>query len=105
MSRQPLLRFAPSPNGELHIGHAYSALYTAAKAHELDGRMLLRIEDIDWLRCKPAYVEQIFEDLTWLGLEWAEPVRRQSEHMAAYTTALPAPSPMPLPVRRFRAST
>lgn len=50
--------------------------------------MLVRIEDIDWLRCKPAYAEQIFEDLTWLGLEWPEPVRRQSEHMAAYTTAL-----------------
>lgn len=88
MSRIPLLRFAPSPNGALHLGHAYSALYSTAKARELEGRMLLRIEDIDWLRCKPAYVEQIFEDLAWLGLEWPEPVWRQSEHMAAYTTAL-----------------
>lgn len=88
MSRLPLLRFAPSPNGALHLGHAYSALYSAAKARELEGKLLLRIEDIDWLRCKPAYIEQIFEDLSWLGLEWPEPVWRQSEHMAAYTTAL-----------------
>ena len=88
MTRRPVLRFAPSPNGELHLGHAYSALFTADMARQLEGRMLLRIEDIDWLRCKPEFVEQIFEDLRWLGLTWEEPVRRQSEHMSAYTTAL-----------------
>ena len=88
MAHKPTLRFAPSPNGELHLGHAYSALFTAERARLLEGRLLLRIEDIDWLRCKPAYTDQILEDLSWLGLTWEEPVRRQSEHLAAYTTAL-----------------
>ncbi len=88
MTRRPILRFAPSPNGRLHLGHAYSALFTAAKARELDGRMFLRIEDIDWLRCKPEHTDGILEDLAWLGLDWEQPVRRQSEHMASYTTAL-----------------
>ncbi len=88
MTRQPILRFAPSPNGRLHLGHAFSALFAADMARRLDGRLLLRIEDIDWLRCKPAFTEQILEDLAWLGLEWELPVRLQSEHMAAYTTAL-----------------
>ena len=88
MPRLARLRFAPSPNGELHLGHAYSALFTAQKARELEGQFILRIEDIDWLRCKPQFVVQIFDDLAWLGLTWEEPVRHQSEHLAAYTTAL-----------------
>ncbi len=79
-------RFAPSPTGYLHLGHAYSALF-AARAAE-GGTFLLRIEDIDPIRCKPEYTEAIFEDLAWLGLKWPEPVRRQSEHLADYTAAL-----------------
>lgn len=82
------LRFAPSPNGPLHLGHAYSALFAQRMARELEGRLLLRIEDIDTARCKPEYTEWVFEDLAWLGLSWPAPVRRQSEHLAAYTTAL-----------------
>lgn len=82
------VRFAPSPNGYLHLGHAYSALFSAQAARQLDGEFLLRIEDIDWARCKPEYTGQIFDDLAWLGLKWPEPVRRQSAHLPAYTTAL-----------------
>lgn len=84
----PAVRFAPSPNGELHLGHAYSALFTQAKARELGARMLLRIEDIDLVRSRNEFVEGIYEDLAWLGLEWEQPVRRQSEHLADYRTAL-----------------
>ena len=82
------LRFAPSPNGALHLGHAYSALFAQNMASDLDGTLLLRIEDIDTLRCKPEFTERVFEDLAWLGLRWPQPVRCQSEHLAAYTTAL-----------------
>ncbi len=85
---QPVLRFAPSPNGELHLGHAYSALFTHQMARRLGGRFLLRIEDIDRQRCRPEYEAQIFEDLAWLGLTWEMPVRRQSEHFADYRAAL-----------------
>jgi hypothetical protein len=81
---QPILRFAPSPNGRLHLGHAYSALFTARWAEQLGGRFLLRIEDIDAARCKPEFTQAIFEDLHWLGLDWPEPVMRQSERFGAY---------------------
>jgi glutamyl-Q tRNA(Asp) synthetase len=79
-----VFRFAPSPNGELHLGHAYSALLNFDRAREAGGRFLLRIEDIDPARCRPDYELQIYEDLRWLGLEWEDPVRRQSEHIDFY---------------------
>jgi glutamyl-Q tRNA(Asp) synthetase len=81
-------RFAPSPTGYLHLGHAFSALFAYENARRAGGRFLLRIEDIDPLRCKPEFTSAIFEDLRWLGLTWEEPVRRQSEHMPDYTAAL-----------------
>src|SRR6516164_5553531 len=83
-----VLRFAPSPNGYLHLGHAYSALLNSDMARELGGRSLLRIEDIDTERCRPEYEAAIFEDLRWLGMSWQEPVRRQSEHFADYEMAI-----------------
>jgi glutamyl-Q tRNA(Asp) synthetase len=83
-----VFRFAPSPNGFLHLGHAYSALFNAGLARAANGRLLLRIEDIDEARCRPEYESAIYEDLRWLGLTWDEPVRRQSEHHADYRTAL-----------------
>jgi len=85
---RPVFRFAPSPNGYLHLGHAYSALLNAKMAREMGGRLLLRIEDIDAARCRPAYERAIYEDLAWLGLHWDEPVRRQSEHLADYAQVL-----------------
>ena len=81
-------RFAPSPTGHLHLGHAYAALFADAAARETGGRFLLRIEDIDTSRARPDFEYAIFEDLAWLGLEWEEPIRRQSEHMADYERAL-----------------
>ncbi|MDD4617283.1 MAG: glutamate--tRNA ligase family protein, partial [Alphaproteobacteria bacterium] len=81
-----ITRFAPSPTGYLHLGHAYSALF-AARAAE-GGTFLLRIEDIDQGRCKPEFTESIFEDLHWLGFSWPEPVRRQSKHLDDYGAAL-----------------
>lgn len=83
MSR-PVFRFAPSPNGFLHLGHAYSALLNARMAAEAEGRLLLRIEDTDETRSRPEFVQAIFADLAWLGLSWEEPVRIQSEHFADY---------------------
>lgn len=87
----PILRFAPSPNGYLHLGHAYSALFTWARARELMGTVLLRIEDIDTGRCRAEYVSQIFDDLAWLGLKWPHSqensVRIQSQHFDDYRTA------------------
>jgi glutamyl-Q tRNA(Asp) synthetase len=83
-----ILRFAPSPNGYLHLGHAYSALLNHDMARECGGRVLLRLEDIDTARCRPEYEEAIYEDLRWLGMSWQEPVRRQSEHFADYEAAL-----------------
>src|ERR1700689_500417 len=83
-----VLRFAPSPNGHLHLGHAYSALLNYDKARELGGRLLLRIEDIDAPRSRPEYAAAIYEDLAWLGISWQQPVRRQSEHFADYEAAL-----------------
>ncbi len=83
-----VLRFAPSPNGYLHLGHAYSALLNYDMARQLGGRLLLRIEDIDVARCRPEYEAAIYEDLRWLGVSWTEPVRRQSEHFADYEAAI-----------------
>ncbi len=83
-----ILRFAPSPNGYLHLGHAYSALLNDDRTRELGGRLLLWIEDIDRERCRPDYEAAIYEDLRWLGISWQEPVRRQSEHFADYEAAL-----------------
>ncbi|WP_454684106.1 tRNA glutamyl-Q(34) synthetase GluQRS [Ancylobacter moscoviensis] len=87
-SIRPTFRFAPSPNGLLHLGHARSALINDAMARAAGGRLLLRIEDIDAARCRPEYEAAILEDLAWLGLAWEAPVRRQSEHMADYRAAL-----------------
>lgn len=84
---KPVFRFAPSPNGELHLGHALSALTGFEMARRLGGRFLLRIEDIDVARTRPEYVEAIFEDLAWLGISWEEPVLRQSEHFDDYRAA------------------
>ena len=86
-SSKPILRFAPSPNGRLHLGHAYSALVTWNAARLLGGTALLRIEDIDAERSKPEFVAAIMEDLTWLGLDWPEPVMQQSHRMAVYADA------------------
>jgi glutamyl-Q tRNA(Asp) synthetase len=86
--KREVARFAPSPNGWLHLGHAFSAIFAYETAKALGGRFLLRIEDIDMGRCRPEYEQGIFEDLAWLGLEWERPVRRQSEHFADYEAAL-----------------
>lgn len=84
---KPIFRFAPSPNGYLHLGHAYSALFTWHEAKKIDGNVLLRIENIDIGRCRSEYTRQIFDDLTWLGLSWPEPVRIQSQHFGDYHNA------------------
>jgi glutamyl-Q tRNA(Asp) synthetase len=84
----PVFRFAPSPNGYLHLGHAYSALLNTDLARRAGGRLLLRIEDIDTTRCKPEFEAAIVEDLSWLGIKWETPVRRQSEHLDIYLDAL-----------------
>jgi glutamyl-Q tRNA(Asp) synthetase len=84
----PVFRFAPSPNGYLHLGHAYSALLNFDLMRERGGKFLLRIEDIDATRCRPEYEDAIYEDLAWLGISWETPVRRQSEHFAAYRVAI-----------------
>ena len=81
-------RFAPSPTGYLHRGHAFSALFAERLARAAGGRFVLRIEDIDAGRCRPEFADAIFEDLAWLGLAWETPVRRQSQHMAEYRQAL-----------------
>jgi glutamyl-Q tRNA(Asp) synthetase len=81
-------RFAPSPTGFLHLGHAHSALLGHRTARRENGRFLLRIEDIDRTRCKPEFERAIFDDLHWLGLDWQEPVRRQSDHFPDYAAAL-----------------
>lgn len=83
----PVFRFAPSPNGRLHLGHAYSALLNARLAAAMSGCLLVRIEDIDLARCRPAFERSIFDDLAWLGLSWERPVRRQSEHLPDYLAA------------------
>ena len=85
---QPVFRFAPSPNGHLHLGHALSALRNFDMARAAGGRFLLRIEDIDTTRCRPEFEVAIVEDLAWLGIQWEQPVRRQSEHFEEYRAAL-----------------
>jgi len=84
----PVFRFAPSSNGYLHLGHAFSALLNFDMARQAGGRFLLRIEDIDTTRCKPEFEAAIYEDLGWLGIAWETPVRRQSEHFAFYRDAI-----------------
>lgn len=84
----PVFRFAPSPNGPLHLGHAYSALLNHDLARQIGGRFLLRIEDIDRERCRPQFERAILFDLEWLELDWEEPVRRQSDHFDDYRAAL-----------------
>jgi glutamyl-Q tRNA(Asp) synthetase len=81
-------RFAPSPTGHLHIGHAFAACFAFDAARAAGGRFLLRIEDIDASRCRPEFEAGILTDLAWLGLRWEQPVRRQSDHFADYRTAL-----------------
>lgn len=83
----PVFRFAPSPNGELHLGHALSALVGYTCARQLGGRFLVRIEDIDVGRCRPEFIDGILEDLRWLGIDWDGPVIRQSEHFHQYRAA------------------
>ena len=84
----PIFRFAPSPNGQLHLGHAYSALMNERLAGRLQGDLLLRIEDIDLTRCRPEFEQGILEDLAWLGISFAPEVRRQSLHFDDYRQAL-----------------
>lgn len=83
----PLFRFAPSPNGYLHLGHAYSVLFTHHWAQKLNGQMLLRIEDIDQSRTRPEFIESLYADLNWLGIPIIHPVRIQSQHFASYQQA------------------
>ena len=83
-----ITRFAPSPTGRLHRGHAFSALTAVTASRKRGGRFLLRLEDIDAGRCRPEHEAAILDDLAWLGLSWEQPVRRQSEHLADYEAAL-----------------
>ncbi len=83
-----ITRFAPSPTGQLHLGHAFSALTAFETAQKAGGRFLLRIEDIDTIRCQPEFEQAIYDDLEWLGLAWETPVRRQSEHFDEYRAGL-----------------
>src|SRR5438046_3397069 len=83
-----VFRFAPSPNGYLHLGHALSALINADMARAAGGRLLLRIEDIDATRCRPEFEAAIYEELGWLGIAGETPVRRQSEHFSAFREAV-----------------
>lgn len=107
MTRPPakpvfVTRFAPSPTGALHRGHAFSALTAERAARAAGGGFILRIEDIDRTRCRPAFEAAILEDLAWLGLDWAQPVRRQSEHMDDYRAALESLAARDLVYRCFR---
>lgn len=88
MAGQLITRFAPSPTGPLHLGHAFSALTAFDMAKKAGGRFLLRIEDTDIQRSKPAWEQKIYDDLQWLGITWETPVRRQSEHLAVYDAAI-----------------
>src|SRR5437763_14339081 len=83
-----VFRFAPSPNGYLHLGHAYSALLNFDSARAVGGKFLLRLEDIDAARCRVEFESAIYEDLAWLGLSWETPARRQSKHLARYREAV-----------------
>ncbi|MCZ4108185.1 tRNA glutamyl-Q(34) synthetase GluQRS [Brevundimonas diminuta] len=95
-------RFAPSPTGRLHKGHAFSALTAGRAAEEAGGRFVLRIEDIDPTRCRPEFEAGIYEDLAWLGLNWETPVRRQSDHLADYAAVVEALDQRGLLYRCFR---
>ena len=86
----PTTRFAPSPTGLLHLGHARAAMVAWRRAREAGGRFLVRLEDIDSSRCRPEYETAVLEDLGWLGLDWDGPVRRQSDHLPEYRAALNA---------------
>lgn len=97
-----ITRFAPSPTGRLHLGHAVSAFNVWAAAAEADGMVRLRIEDIDQTRCRPEYEVAILEDLSWLGLSWQGPVRRQSDHFADYRAVLDTLEARGLIYRCFR---
>ena len=98
-------RFAPSPTGRLHLGHAASALHVWRAAAEVGGTLLLRIEDIDTTRCRPHLIDAIFEDLRWLGLDWPEPVRVQSDHFADYALVVDDLVSWGLAYRCFRTRT
>ena len=98
-----VFRFAPSPNGYLHLGHALSALLDFEMARAAGGRFLLRIEDIDSTRCRPEYEAAIYQDLAWLGIAWEEPVRRQSEHLDDYRAAVARLSDMGLVYPSFES--
>jgi glutamyl-Q tRNA(Asp) synthetase len=87
MSVSPVTRFAPSPTGRLHLGHAFSAGFAFRSAMEKGGKFLLRIEDIDFTRCRREFERDLLEDLHWLGISWEQPVRRQSEHLSDYALA------------------
>lgn len=99
----PVFRFAPSPNGYLHLGHACSALLNFDSARRSGGRFLLRIEDIDPARCPPEFEAAIYQDLAWLGITWETPVRRQSGHLADYRAALEKLSAMGLVYPAFES--
>lgn len=102
MDRPFVTRFAPSPTGRLHKGHAFSALTAYQAAKDAAGRFILRIEDIDPTRRRPEYEDGIYEDLRWLGLDWEEPVRRQSDHLADYAAAVDTLRQRGLVYRCFR---
>jgi glutamyl-Q tRNA(Asp) synthetase len=95
-------RFAPSPTGRLHRGHAFSALSAFAAAQAAGGHFILRIEDIDHTRCRPEFEAAIYEDLAWLGLTWETPVLRQSDHIATYRAALETLNKRALTYRCFK---
>ncbi|KAG1651738.1 Glutamyl-Q tRNA(Asp) synthetase [Nymphon striatum] len=96
----PVFRFAPSPNGALHLGHAYSALLNYQLARNYDGKFLVRVEDIDQTRCTPDLENAMLDDLSWLDVKWEEPVRRQSEHFDDYAKAVKLGHAIPM-VHRF----
>jgi glutamyl-Q tRNA(Asp) synthetase len=100
--RTRVFRFAPSPTGYLHAGHAFSALIAFETARAVGGRFLLRIEDIDETRCRPQFEAAIYEDLAWLGLEWETPVRRQSDHLAEYRAVIDSLAARGLVYRCFK---
>lgn len=97
----PVFRFAPSPNGHLHLGHAFSAMLNFEAAKETGGRFLLRLEDIDTARCTSALERDLLEDLRWLGLDWEEPVLRQSRHFEDYGLALKTLNDLGLTYRAY----
>src|SRR5712664_3511453 len=101
----PIFRFAPSPNGFLHLGHALSALLNFDMAQRSGGRFLLRMEDIDATRCRREYEAAIYEDLAWLGLTWEKPVLRQSTRTASYKAALQRLNAMGVIFQSFESRT